>query len=94
MWFRESGTHKASKCMTHWKAAPQFTVQLNSTDSTLIDTFITVAARSRILDLVQETRKMVQKSTPTSEFLDRKGKSPKMVQKESRSGQVVLNFPI
>ena len=34
MWFRESGTHKASKCMTHWKAAPQFTVQLNSTDST------------------------------------------------------------
>ena len=51
MWFRESGTHKASKCMTHWKAAPQFTVQLNSTDSTLIDT-ITVDARSRILDLV------------------------------------------
>ena len=93
MWFRESGTHKAPKCMTHWKAAPQFTVQLNSTDSTLIDT-ITVAARSRILDLVQETRKMVQKSTPTSEFLDRKGKSPKMVQKESRSGRVVLNFPI
>ena len=27
----------------------------------------------------------VQKSTPTPEFLDRKGKSPKMVQKGSRS---------
>ena len=40
MWFRESGTPKASKCMTHWKAAPQFAVQLNFT---LMDT-VTAAA--------------------------------------------------
>ena len=41
MWFRKSGTHKASKCMEGCTlAAPQFAVQLNFT---LMDT-VTAAA--------------------------------------------------
>ena len=53
--------------------------------------YAVLALRSRILDLVQicwtkqeNGVEKVQKSTPTPEFLDRREKSLKMVQKELR----------